>query len=260
MESWVKLGRAARQLGRAPRRLGRAARQLVSPPPGDRLARRLGQLLVGLVLYGVSDAMLVLGGLGLDPWDVLHQGLARRTEIPIGTWTIIVGAAALLMWVPLRQRPGVGTACNVVVIGAVVDIVLATVPAPHAWPLRWGSMVAGVALNGVATGCYIGAGLGPGPRDGLMTGIARRGHSLRVVRTGIEASVLAAGWLLGGTVGIGTVLYAAGIGALVHLLLPRLTIRSAQCQGPRSSAAGKPGPARSSHSRRASVASTSLRL
>lgn len=164
------------------------------------------------------------------------------------------------MWVPLRQRPGVGTACNVVVIGAVVDIVLATVPAPHAWPLRWASMVAGVALNGVATACYIGAGLGPGPRDGLMTGIARRGHSLRLVRTGIEASVLAAGWLLGGTVGIGTVLYAVGIGPLVHLLLPRLTIRPAQGQGPRSSAAGKLGPARSSHSRTASVASTSLRL
>jgi uncharacterized membrane protein YczE len=253
MEGWVKLGRATRQLGRATRRL-------VSPPPGDRLARRLGQLLVGLVLYGVSDAMLVLGGLGLDPWDVLHQGLARRTGIPIGTWTIIVGAAVLVLWVPLRQRPGVGTACNVVVIGAVVDIVLATVPVPHAWPLRWASMVAGVALNGVATACYIGAGLGPGPRDGLMTGIARRGHSLRLVRTGIEASVLAAGWLLGGTVGIGTVLYAAGIGPLVHLLLPRLTIRSAPGQGPRSSAAGKLDPARSSHSRRASVASTSLRL
>jgi uncharacterized membrane protein YczE len=241
-------------------KLGRAAGRLVSPPPGDRLARRLGQLLAGLVLYGVSDAMLVLGGLGLDPWDVLHQGLARRTGIPIGTWTIIAGAAVLLMWIPLRQRPGVGTACNVVVIGAVVDIVLATVPAPHAWPLRWASMVAGVALNGVATACYIGAGLGPGPRDGLMTGIARRGHSLRLVRTGIEAGVLAAGWLLGGTVGIGTVLYAAGIGPLVHLLLPRLTIRPAPGQGPRSSAAGKLGPARSSHSRRADVASTSLRL
>jgi len=248
MEGWVKLGRAARQLSRA-------AGRLVSPPPGDRPARRLGQLLVGLVLYGVSDAMLVLGGLGLDPWDVLHQGLARRTGIPIGTWTIIAGAAVLLMWVPLRQRPGVGTACNVVVIGVVVDIVLATVPAPHALPLRWASMTAGIALNGVATACYIGAGLGPGPRDGLMTGIARRGHSLRLVRTGIEAGVLAAGWRLGGTVGIGTVLYAVSIGPLVHLLLPRLTIRSAHPpasagraagggQGPRSSAAGKLGPVR----------------
>jgi len=128
------------------------------------------------------------------------------------------------MWIPLRQRPGVGTACNVVVIGTVIDVVLAVVPAPHALPLRWASLLTGVALNGVATACYIGAGLGPGPRDGLMTGIARRGHSLRLVRTCIELSVLAAGWLLGGTVGIGTVLYAVSIGPIVHLLLPRLTV------------------------------------
>src|SRR5215475_14187570 len=206
-------------------KLGRLVRLLVSPPPADRLTRRLVQLMAGLVLYGVSDALLVLGGLGLDPWDVLHQGLARRTGIPIGTWTIIVGAVVLLMWVPLRQRPGIGTACNVVVIGTVIDLVLAAVPAPHALPLRWASLLTGVALNGVATACYIGAGLGPGPRDGLMTGIARRGHSLRLVRTCIELSVLAAGWLLGGTVGIGTVLYAVSIGPIVHLLLPRLTIR-----------------------------------
>ena len=206
-------------------KLGRLARLLVSPPPADRLARRLGQLLAGLVLYGISDALLVLGGLGLDPWDVLHQGLARWTGIPIGTWTIIVGAAVLLLWIPLRQRPGIGTACNVIVIGTVIDLVLAVVPAPHALPVRWVSLLAGVALNGVATACYIGAGLGPGPRDGLMTGFARRGHSLRLVRTSIELSVLATGWLLGGTVGIGTALYAVGIGPLVHLLLPRLTIR-----------------------------------
>ena len=265
-------------------KLGRLARLPVSPPPADRLARRLGQLLTGLVLYGISDALLVLGGLGLDPWDVLHQGLARRTGIPIGTWTIIVGAAVLLLWIPLRQRPGIGTACNVIVIGTVIDLVLAVVPVPHAMPLRWASLLAGVALNGVATACYIGAGLGPGPRDGLMTGIARRGHSLRLVRTSIELSVLAAGWLLGGTVGIGTVLYAVSIGPLVHLLLPRLTIRAGRPRlsssdargagplpgpatagrtgrhGPRSAAEGKPDPARSSHSRRASVASTSLRL
>lgn len=125
-------------------KLGHAARWLFSPPPADRLARRLSQLFVGLVLYGVSDALLVLGGLGLDPWDVLHQGLSRRTGIPIGTWTIIVGAAVLLMWIPLRQRPGVGTACNVVVIGTVIDVVLAVVPAPHTLPLRWASLLTGV--------------------------------------------------------------------------------------------------------------------
>lgn len=208
-------------------RLARAAQWAISAPPRDALARRLSQLFTGLILYGVSDALLVLGGLGLDPWDVLHQGLARRTGIPIGTWSIIVGAAVLLMWIPLRQRPGVGTACNVVVIGSVIDVVLAVVPAPHGMPLRWAALLAGVLLNGVATACYIGAGLGPGPRDGLMTGIAARGHSLRVVRTGIELTVLATGWLLGGTVGVGTVLYAVGIGPLVHLLLPRLSIRPA---------------------------------
>lgn len=151
------------------------------------------------------------------------------------------------------------------VIGTVIDVVLAVVPAPHALPLRWVALLAGVALNGVATACYIGAGLGPGPRDGLMTGIARRGHSLRLVRTFIELSALATGWLLGGTVGIGTVLYAISIGPLVHLLLPRLTIRrpplgAGARHGPRPAAEGKLDPARSSHSRRASVASTSLRL
>jgi uncharacterized membrane protein YczE len=187
--------------------------------------RRLAQLLAGLVAYGVSDALMVLGGLGLDPWDVFHQGLARHTGIPIGTWAIIVGAAVLLLWIPLRQRPGAGTVLNVAIIGLVIDVVLAVVPAPRPLPLRWAALLSGVALNGVATAAYIGAGLGPGPRDGLMTGIAARGRSLRLVRTGIELTVLAVGWLLGGTVGIGTVLYAVGIGPIVHLLLPRLAVQ-----------------------------------
>jgi uncharacterized membrane protein YczE len=184
------------------------------------MPRRLIQLLAGLVLYGISDSMLLLAGLGLDPWDVLHQGLARRTGIPIGTWAIIVGAAVLLLWVPLRQRPGIGTLCNVVLVGAVIDGALAVVAPPHSLPVRVVVMLAGVVLNGVATGMYIGAGLGPGPRDGLMTGFAARGHSLRVVRTGIEVTVLAVGWLLGGTVGIGTLLYAVGIGPLAHVFVP----------------------------------------
>jgi uncharacterized membrane protein YczE len=205
-------------------RPGHLLRTAISPPPRDRLPRRLGQLFAGLIMYGISDALLVLAGLGLDPWDVLHQGLARLTGIPIGTWSIFVGAAVLLMWIPLRQRPGVGTACNVVVIGSVINVVLAMVPAPHGLALRWLTLIGAVLLNGVATACYIGAGLGPGPRDGLMTGIARRGHSLRAVRTGIELAVLATGWLLGGTVGAGTVLYAVSIGPVVHLLLPRLTV------------------------------------
>jgi uncharacterized membrane protein YczE len=184
------------------------------------MPRRLIQLLAGLVLYGISDSMLLLAGLGLDPWDVLHQGLARRTGIPVGTWAIIVGAAVLLLWVPLRQRPGIGTLCNVVLVGAVIDGALAVVAPPHSLPVRVVVMLAGVVLNGVATGMYIGAGLGPGPRDGLMTGFAARGHSLRVVRTGIEVTVLAVGWLLGGTVGIGTLIYAAGIGPLAHVFVP----------------------------------------
>jgi uncharacterized membrane protein YczE len=167
--------------------------------------------------------MLLLAGLGVDPWDVLHQGLARRTGVPTGTWAIIVGAAVLLLWIPLRQRPGLGTLCNVVLIGAVIDGVLATVTPPHSLAVRAAVMVSGVALNGVATGLYIGAGLGPGPRDGLMTGYAARGHSLRLVRTCIEVTVLLVGWLLGGTVGVGTLLYAACIGPLAHVFVPLFT-------------------------------------
>ena len=184
------------------------------------MPRRLIQLFAGLVLYGISDSMLLLAGLGVDPWDVLHQGLSRRTGIPVGTWAIIVGALVLLLWIPLRQRPGLGTLCNVIVIGAVIDAVLAVVAPPHSLPVRVVVMVAAVVLNGVATGLYIGAGLGPGPRDGLMTGFAARGHSLRVVRTAIEVTVLAVGWLLGGTVGVGTVVYAACIGPLAHIFVP----------------------------------------
>jgi len=182
--------------------------------------RRLIQLFTGLVLYGISDSMLLLAGLGVDPWDVLHQGLARRTGVPTGTWAIIVGVVVLLLWIPLRQRPGIGTLCNVVVVGAVIDAVLATISPPHSLPVQAAVMVSGVVLNGVATGLYIGAGLGPGPRDGLMTGFAARGHSLRLVRTCIEITVLAAGWLLGGTVGVGTVVYAVCIGPLAHVFVP----------------------------------------
>jgi uncharacterized membrane protein YczE len=184
------------------------------------MTRRLIQLFTGLLLYGVSDAMLLLARLGVDPWDVLHQGLARRIGLPTGTWSIIVGAAVLLLWIPLRQRPGTGTLCNVVLIGAVIDLVLWLVPPPAGLAVRVVVLVGGVVLNGVATGFYIGAGLGPGPRDGLTTGIAGRGHSIRVVRTGIEASVLLTGWLLGGNVGPGTVLYAVSIGPLAHVFIP----------------------------------------
>ncbi|HWE09092.1 MAG TPA: hypothetical protein VG325_07045 [Solirubrobacteraceae bacterium] len=142
----------------------------------------------------------------------------------MGTWAVIVGLIVLALWIPLRQTPGVGTICNVVVVGGVIDIVLAVFPAPHQIVVRWALMLAGVVLNAVATAAYIGAKLGPGPRDGLMTGLAARGHSVRIARTAIELTVLATGWLLGGTVGIGTVIYALSIGPLAHYFLPRLDI------------------------------------
>jgi uncharacterized membrane protein YczE len=181
---------------------------------------RLVQLYAGLVLYGISSSLLVLAGLGLDPWDVFHQGLARHTPLAIGTWAILVGVAVLLLWIPLRQLPGIGTLSNVVLVGATMDVVLGRVHAPHGMAARIACLVVGVFLNGVATGAYIGAGLGPGPRDGLMTGLAARGHSIRVVRTALEVTVLVTGWLLGGTVGVGTVLYALSIGPLAHVFIP----------------------------------------
>jgi uncharacterized membrane protein YczE len=190
-----------------------------------RLPRRLIQLAFGLALYGFSDGLLVLAGLGLDPWDVLHQGLARHSSLPIGTWAIIVGVVVMLLWIPLRQWPGLGTLCNAVVVGLMINATIMLLPAPTALPMRILTLVVAVFLNGVATGAYIGAGLGPGPRDGLMTGIARRGHSIRLVRTSIEVTVLVAGFLLGGSVGIGTVLYAVSIGPLAHVFIPLLAVK-----------------------------------
>ena len=168
--------------------------------------------------------MLLLSRLGLDPWDVLHQGLSRQIGLGVGTWAIIVGVAVLVLWIPLRQRPGIGTVLNVVLVGSVIDLILATVSPPHALAARIALLIGGVVLNGIATGAYIGAGLGPGPRDGLMTGLAARGHPIRVVRTAIELTVLAGGWALGGTVGVGTVVYALSIGPLAHFFIPLLTI------------------------------------
>lgn len=184
------------------------------------LRARSVQLLLGLLLFGISLALLVRSRLGMDPWDVLHQGLSRQTNFAIGTWTILVGALVLALWVPLRQRPGIGTVCNVVLVGIALDATLAVLPQPRALGVRWVCLVAGIMLNALATGAYVGAGLGAGPRDGLMVGLAARGHSLRVVRTTIEVSVLVVGVLLGGTVGIGTVLFAASIGPLVHITIP----------------------------------------
>jgi uncharacterized membrane protein YczE len=190
-----------------------------------RLPRRIIQLLVGLVLYGVSMAMVIRAELGVLPWDVLHQGLAGQSGWTFGTVVIVTSLLVLVAWIPIRQAPGLGTVLNAVVIGVVVDIVLAHLVPASSLIARSVLMVGGVLLNGVATACYIGAQLGPGPRDGLMTGLARgRRVSLRLVRTVIEVTVVGFGWLLGGTVGIGTVLYAVGIGALTQLLLPWFTV------------------------------------
>jgi len=195
--------------------------------PPDRRVRRLVQLYVGLALYGFSMALMIRADLGLDPWDVFHQGIASHVPWSFGTVTIVVGAAVLLLWIPLRQRPGLGTLSNVVVIGLAVDASLWLLPTMTWLPGRWTFMIAAIVLNGIAGGCYIGAGLGPGPRDGLMTGlVAKTGGSIRIIRTGIEVAVLGIGWLLGGTVGIGTVLYAVSIGPVVHLTLPLLTVPS----------------------------------
>jgi uncharacterized membrane protein YczE len=204
--------------------------------PRTDLGPRLVQLAIGLVLFGLSASMMVLSRLGLDPWDVFHQGLARRTGTQIGTVTVIVGVVVLLLWIPLRQRPGIGTLANVVVIGLTMNVILGAFGPPHAIAVRWALLLGGILLCGIATGCYIGAGLGPGPRDGLMTGFAARGHSIRVVRTAIELSVLGVGFLLGGTVGIGTVIYALSIGPLAHVFLPLLSRDRAASHATRPSA------------------------
>lgn len=193
-----------------------------------RLGRRLVQLYAGLVLYGFSMALFVRGRLGVMPWDVLHQGLARRIGGTLGTMTIAVGVLVLLLWIPLRERPGLGTVSNVIVIGLVVDAVLRVLPMPDPLAVRIAFVGLGVLLNAVATAAYIGARLGPGPRDGLMTGlVGRTGWSVRLVKTTIEVTVVALGWLLGGTFGVGTLVYAFGVGPVVHLLMPRFVVPGA---------------------------------
>ena len=196
------------------------------------MARRLVQLYLGLALYGLGVALQVSSGLGNDPWDVFHQGLARRLGLSIGAWIIIVGVVVMLAWIPLRQRPGLGTISNAVLIGVFADLFLYLLPEPRDLAARWAFLAAAILVGGFATGCYIGAGMGSGPRDGLTTGLAARGRSIRVVRTAIELSVLAAGWLLGGTVGIGTLLYAVTIGPLTHVLIPALRIEDPATENP----------------------------
>jgi uncharacterized membrane protein YczE len=210
---------------------------LLLPVPADRRPARLALLVAGLAAYGVSVGLMLRAGLGVMPWSVLDQGLSEALGLEVGTWSIIVGAVVLVLWLPLRARPGVGTLANVVLVGLSINATLAVLPAVHAVPAQVLLLAAGILLNGIATGAYIGAGLGPGPRDGLTTGIAARGHSVRVVRTTVEVLVLAVGWLLGGTVGIGTLLYAVCIGPLMHRTLPALRLREkaapSDCPAPR---------------------------
>nr|WP_308425136.1 hypothetical protein [Wenjunlia tyrosinilytica] len=213
-------------------------------------ARRLVQLCVGLVLYGASAALQLRAALGLDPWDVFHQGVTEHSGLSIGTVSIITGAAVLLLWIPLRQRPGAGTVSNVFVIGLAMDATLHLVPAIERLAVRIPLLLFAIALNGVATGLYICAKLGPGPRDGLMTGLHRRtGRSVRLVRTGIEVTVLTAGFLLGGNVGVGTVAYALAIGPLAQFFLRLFAIpepTAAAGPAPFPAAPDRPSPAAAS--------------
>ena len=187
--------------------------------------RRLVQLYLGLVVCGLATALMIRSRLGLIPWDALHQGLDKRTDLTFGSVVILTGLIVLAMWIPLKQRPGLGTISNLILIGLAADLALCLIPAAEAAPQRAMMLLGGIILLGTGTSAYIGAGLGPGPRDGLMTGLAARtGWPIFVVRTGIELSVLSVGWWLGGTVGLGTVLYTVAIGPIIHLTLPFFAI------------------------------------
>lgn len=190
------------------------------------MPRRVLQLLIGLVLYGAGCALTVEAGLGVDPWTVFAQGLSVHTGIGIGWITNLIGFFVLLLWIPLRQKPGVGTVANILIVGTSMQLVIGVVPPVSGIVAQAGVLLAGILLVAVASGLYIGARFGPGPRDGLMTGMnARLGWPIWVCRAAVEVSVLAVGWLLGGTVGIGTVLFAVLIGPLVHIALPLLDTR-----------------------------------
>ncbi|MBD7956570.1 hypothetical protein H9651_02845 [Microbacterium sp. Sa4CUA7] len=190
------------------------------------MTRRVTQLIVGLLLFGAGCALMIQAGIGLDPWTVFAQGLERQSGIGIGWITVLVGAAVLAAWIPLRQRPGVGTIANILLVGTSMQLTLLFVPPVEGWPLQYAVFLAGIVTVAVASGLYIGAHFGPGPRDGLMTGLhSRFGWPIWACRLLVEATVLAAGWLLGGTVGIGTVLFAVLIGPLVHVALPVLDTR-----------------------------------
>ncbi|MCT9932758.1 hypothetical protein N5079_21370 [Planotetraspora sp. A-T 1434] len=191
----------------------------LSLPRFGSLSSRLLRLYIGLTAYGTGIGLLVQSGLGLDPWEVFHQGLSVRTGWSMGVCINLVGALVLLLWIPLRQRPGLGTISNVVLVGTFADLVMWLVPEPGQWAAKWAFLLGGIVCIAAASGLYINAGFGPGPRDGLMTGLARLGLSIRLGRTLVELTVLGAGWLLGGTVGVGTVVFAVTIGPLTQLFM-----------------------------------------
>jgi uncharacterized membrane protein YczE len=210
----------------------RSESNVVMIPSARELVRRGPKLLVGLVGLGVGLALMVESGLGLAPWDVLHEGLASRLGVEIGTVVVGLGVVVLALWIPLRQRPGIGTVCNAALVGVFANLSLQVLPTPSTTGMRSGFLLAGILIQGVAIGLYIGAGLGPGPRDGLMTGIAARGHPIWAVRLVLELVVLGIGFTLGGTVGIGTVLFALGIGPLAHVFLRMFRMRTEADLGP----------------------------
>ncbi len=199
------------------------ARSIPSP-----LTLRIFQCVVGLIICGLGIAVIIAADIGLAPWDVLHKGISRRTGIAVGTVIVIVGFALLALWIPLRVRPGIGTILNAVLIGWTVNVALPRLPEPNETVWQLVEMAVGVVAFGIGTAMYIGAGLGPGPRDGLMTGIAARGHSLRLVRTAIEIAVLVTGWVLGGSIGVGTAVFALAIGPLVHYFLGVFGMRTSR--------------------------------
>ncbi|MCI4009970.1 hypothetical protein [Brevibacterium sp. ZH18] len=207
-----------------------AKRQLANLGPiqqlrGGRLPRRLPQLILGLYLYGASMAMIVTSGLGMMPWDVLHSGIIKHVPLTFGTIVTITSFLVLLIWIPLRQQPGLGTILNALLIGPSLDLTRLFLPKPEELGWNIALLIGGILLNGVASAMYIGSQFGPGPRDGLMTGLSRvTGRSIRLVRTLIEVSVVVVGWLLGGVFGLGTALYALGIGPITQALLPTFTV------------------------------------
>ena len=197
----------------------------IPPMATDRLVERITRCVIGLAFFGIGISMVMDARIGAPPWDVFHQGVAERVDREVGTVIIATGAALMLLWIPLRQKPGIGTILNAIEIGLVANVALAILPRPDSVAVQVPMMLGGVVVTAIGSGLYIGSGLGPGPRDGIMTGLAARGVPLRIARTGIEVTVLVVGWFLGGQVGIGTVAFAVLIGPLVQVFLPRLTMK-----------------------------------